>query len=74
MRHNFTLVSTVSIPPTIDVLIENHFSIFLIRPIPAAASEWIAENVAEDVEFFVVEPRFLQSILVGLRAGGLVVQ
>jgi hypothetical protein len=61
-----------------DALLENHFSIFLVRPLTAAASDWIETNVSEDRQYFgnslVVEPRYVVDLVEGMREAGLAVQ
>ena len=64
-------------PTSPDFLLENHFSIFLIRPISPAAVAWIEEHLPPDRITFgngvVIEPSYLWAILVGLQDDGLVV-
>lgn len=61
----------------LDVRIENHGSLYLLRPISVGAKEWIEDNIPTDAQWFggalVVEPRYVSDILVGLRSDGLVV-
>jgi len=61
----------------IDVRIEYHGSLYLLRAQSRAAEEWFRANVDEG-QFFggahVVEPRYVSDILLGLRAEGLVAQ
>ena len=60
-----------------DFRCESHGSIFLLRPISAAAFLWIDENLPSDRQMFgnavVVEPRYVWAILVGLQDDGLAV-
>lgn len=63
----------------LDVRIENHGSLYLLRPISALARQWLIDNVGtpnDEVQWFggalVVEPRYVSDILVGVRAAGLV--
>lgn len=62
----------------IDFAVENHFSIFLLRPLSDAAREWIAEHIPADAQFWgsavVVEPRCIGDIVRGARADGLVLR
>jgi hypothetical protein len=57
-------------PTTPDFLLENHFSIFLLRPISSAGFAWIEEHLSPDRITFgnavVIEPRYVWAILVGL--------
>jgi hypothetical protein len=65
------------VPSPPDFLLENHFSIFLLRPISPAGSAWIEERLPPDRITFgnavVIEPRYVLAILVGLQDDGLVV-
>lgn len=67
--------SASEIPP--DFLVENHSSIFLLRPISPAGFAWIEEHLPPDRITFgnavVIEPRYLWAILAGLQDDGLVV-
>ena len=63
------------IPP--DFLLENHSSIFLLRPISPAAFIWVEQHLPSDRLTFgnavVIEPRYLWTILAGLQDDGLAV-
>jgi hypothetical protein len=63
---------------TPDVLIENHFSLFLVRPMTDRAADWLTENIGEDSQYFgdasVCEPRFVADLVEGMRRDGLVVR
>lgn len=60
-----------------DAIVTVHGSIVLVAPRSDRASHWIAENVQEDAQFWggalVVEPRYLEHLVKGMRADGLVV-
>lgn len=64
----------------VDVRIENHGSLYLLRPLSPEARSWFEENVPEGdkVQYFggalVVEPRFVGDVLVGIRGEGMVAQ
>ncbi len=63
--------------PIIDVTVENHGSIVLLRPITSNARAWIDENVAWEQSFgnaIVVEPRYVGDIVIGLIEAGFVVR
>jgi len=64
-------------PSKPDLICENHFSVFLLRPVSPSAFAWIEEHLPPDRLTFgnavVVEPRYLWAILVGLQDDGLVV-
>ncbi len=61
-----------------DVQVENHGTIFLVRPLSQRANAWIGEHVAEDALFFggalVVEHRYIQEIVAALVDEGMQVQ
>ena len=61
----------------IDILFENHLSVFLIRPISPAGQSWLDENVgdSETLTFggaIVCEPRYVEAIYHGAVQDGLV--
>jgi hypothetical protein len=60
----------------LDLVFENHLSIFLIRPVSFTGQSWLDENVGdEDTLTFgnavVCEPRYVESILQGAIDAGL---
>ena len=61
-----------------DFLIENHGSIFLLRPLTLAADSWIDQNLSEDRQTLgnavAVEHRYIADIVRGAQADGLVVR
>ena len=64
-------------PTQSDFICENHFSVFLLRPISPAAFDWIESHLPPDRITFgnavVVDHRCIWSILLGLQEDGLVV-
>ena len=70
--------SEVKVQPHIDAYIENHGSIFLVRPVSSAACDWITENVSEDSQYFgtalVVEHHYIGDLFRGMVDAGLVVR
>jgi len=71
--------SEVSLQPPPDILVENHNSVFLLRPISPAGRTWLQENViGEETQLFgnavVCEPRYVADIVFGARGQGLVVR
>ena len=68
--------ATSGTSPTFDFVCENHLSLFLLRPISPAASDWVGEHLPPDRMTFgdavVVEPRYVWAILAGLQDDGLV--
>ena len=69
-------------PTGADILVENHGSICLLRPLRDSARAWLEDHVAADAQWWgggiaralVVEPRYLVDIVVGARAAGLEVR
>jgi hypothetical protein len=66
-----------SVSPSSDLVFENHFSLFLIRPNSQAGQDWLDENVGDSETqtwggAIVCEPRYVESILLGATADGLV--
>jgi hypothetical protein len=60
-----------------DIIFENHFSIFLIRPVSPAGQSWLNENVGDSETFtfggaVVCEPRYVETIYRAAIADGLV--
>jgi hypothetical protein len=71
--------SAVNLQPSPDILIENHNSVFLLRPNTPAGQTWLQENViGEETQLFgnavVCEPRYVVNIVFGARGEGLVVR
>jgi hypothetical protein len=61
--------------------LENHGSLFLLRPPDSTAKEWMNEHLPVDspeTQFcagaIVIEPRYLESIVDGILADGLVLR
>jgi hypothetical protein len=58
--------------------IEHHGSIYLIVPLCASARDWLDEHIGKDNGFqmywptAIVEPRYLDEIIAGIRRDGLV--
>ncbi len=70
--------STSKIPP--DFLIENHGSIFLLKPQTDLAISWVEENIGQDNGFqpnwpnVVIEHRYIADIVAGIKDDGFAVQ
>lgn len=71
--------TSCDLPPqtSVDLYLENYGSLFLIRPASPAGKAWLYENVgaAEALTFgraVVCEPSYVESILLGATADGLV--
>lgn len=61
----------------VDVRVENHGSIVLLRPISDLADVWIDEHIDDEAQRYsgaiVVEPRYVDDIISGMEEGGLTV-
>jgi hypothetical protein len=61
-----------------DFAVSNHGSIFLLRPITQAGVDWVQAHIGADNGFqpyyptAIIEPRFMDDVLVGIRNLGLV--
>jgi hypothetical protein len=70
--------SSLEIPP--DFLVENYFSIFLLKPLTESARVWLEENITADNGFqpywptVVVEHRYIADIVKGIHNDGLAVK
>lgn len=60
-----------------DVNVENHGSIVLVRPLTAQACQWCDDHIPDDAQWFgkavVVEPRYVAAIVQGMQNDGLTV-
>jgi hypothetical protein len=69
--------SNPSNDPSLDILIENHGSILLLRPTSSSGLDWLEANIQPDAVTFgdavVCEPRYVSDIVRGARADGLAV-
>lgn len=58
-----------------DIRIENHGSLFLLRPLRDVARAWLEEHTDRDAQWWadalVVEPRYVPAIVEGAREAGL---
>jgi hypothetical protein len=74
--HNDSFVASGS-SPSPDFEVENHQSIFLLRPLTPVAESWIEEFLPEDCTYFgsavVVEHRYIADIVHGIQNDGLAV-
>ncbi len=75
--HSDSFVASGSSPQP-DFFVENHGTVFLLRPLTPAAISWVKENLPEDHLTFgnavVVEPRYIADIVRGAQADGLVIR
>ena len=65
----------------LDFRLENHGSLFLLRPLNPVAQNWMSENLPVDdpeTQFWgdaiVIEPRYVASIVDGIIGDGLVLR
>jgi hypothetical protein len=60
---------------SVDALVSEHGSIYLVRPMSDAANAWIDENVQDDAQWFghslAVEHRYILALIEGMQASGL---
>jgi hypothetical protein len=60
-----------------DFVVENHGSVFLLRPVTPAANSWVDEHLPEDRMTFggaiVVEHRYIWAIIEGIQSDRLTV-
>jgi hypothetical protein len=58
-----------------DFGVENHGTIYLLRPLTERAVTWVNEHLPEDAQWFddavAVEHRFIHDIVVGVVTDGL---
>lgn len=63
-----------------DFVVENHGSIFLLKPLTPSATSWIEEHIGQDNGYqpflptVVVEHRYIADIVEGIQSDGLAVQ
>jgi hypothetical protein len=65
----------------LDFKLENHGSLFVLRPLNPVAQNWMSENLSVDepeTQFWgdaiVIEPRYLEPIVDGILADGLILR
>lgn len=58
--------------------VENHGSVVLVRPTTSDVREWLEANTSEESQWFggalVVEPRYVEALVLGLIEEGFVGQ
>jgi hypothetical protein len=68
------------VTPEADFVVENHSSIFLLRPYTEAARQWVDEHIGPDNGYqpmyptVVVEYRYIGEIVEGIQNDGLEVR
>ena len=82
--HNDTFAASGTSPTEVssqrqpDFLLENHLSIYLLKPVSNAAKFWLEEHIGRDNGFqpywptVVIEPRYVTQIIEAIRADMLV--
>jgi hypothetical protein len=75
--HNDSFVASGS-SPQLDLVFENHGSLFLIRPLSESGQQWLDENVGDENTLtfggaIVCEPRYVEAIFLGAKEAGLAV-
>ncbi len=66
-------------PPTIefDIRVENHGSIFLVRPLNELAEDWLKEHTGPETQRLgkavAVEGRYIEDFVKGMQEDGLTV-
>ena len=62
-----------------DFLVENHGSIFLLKPLTPSATSWVEEHIGQDNGYqpyyptVVIEHRYVADIVAGIQNDGLAV-
>jgi hypothetical protein len=75
-KRKTTAAKKTLVPP--DIIVENHGSVALLRPMTDAGREWIDENVPTEGWQWLggalsCEPRYVENIVEGATGDGLVV-
>jgi hypothetical protein len=75
--HNDSFAASGS-SPQLDLVFENHGSLFLIRPLSESGQQWLDENVGDENTLtfggaIVCEPRYVEAIFLGAKEEGLAV-
>jgi hypothetical protein len=65
---------TLDVPEPAQAQLENHGSIWLLRPLDGAAREWLNETAPSDAQFFgdalVIEPRYVPGVIEAFTSAG----
>jgi hypothetical protein len=60
-----------------DFILENHGSLYMLRPLTEDGTRWIEENIGPDNGYqpyypaIVIEPRYVRDIITGIRNDGM---
>lgn len=77
LRRVEDLVAEEEVPPVVtgvDVAVENHGSVCLLRPVSSIGEKWLDENIHEPMYLgtaVAVEPRLLSNVVDGMTNDGL---
>lgn len=78
LRRVEDLEAEEEIPPVvvtgIDVAVENHGSLCLLRPVSSIGEKWLVDNIHEPMYLgtaVAVEPRLLSNVVDGMQEAGL---
>jgi hypothetical protein len=59
----------------VDIQVENHGTLFLLRPLTEAGQTWLEEHTVGETQWFggalAVEPRYVLDIVLGAQDDGL---
>jgi hypothetical protein len=78
--HSDSFAASGNSPTQPDFRVENHGSIFLLRPLTDSATLWVEEHIGQDNGFqpywptVVIEPRYVADIIDGIQNDGLAVR
>jgi hypothetical protein len=82
--HNNSFVASGNSPTdsgksSADFAVENHGSIFFLRPLTPTAKSWVHEHIRDNgfqpyYPTVVVEPRYIANIVAGIQNDGLAVK
>lgn len=70
-------VRTLKTQPRSDFSLENHGSVFLLKPLTSVAISWVEEHIGQDNGWqpyfptIVIEHRYVEAVIDGITADGL---
>lgn len=63
---------------SVDALVENHGSIFLVKPLTLRCENWLKDHVSNEAQYFggklVVEHRYILPLVQGMTDDGMEVK